>query len=192
MWNESELAQIVGTTPRTIGRYVDLFWRLFHVRLLPPFFVNVAKRLRKAPKLYFRDSGLAHALLGIDTLANLQAHPRIGGSWEAFVIEHIIRLLGVPEAICSHYGVHSGAELDLVIQTPAGLLGFEIKFGPPSLTASMRSVLADLKPARLYAIYYGDRDYPLGGQGEPVRAVGITSLPLLAQQLRQEFRLEDM
>ncbi|WP_166647157.1 ATP-binding protein [Prosthecobacter fusiformis] len=190
IWNESELAQIVGTTPRTIGRYMDLFWRLFHVRLLPPYYVNVGKRLRKAPKLLFRDSGLPHVLLGIDSLATLQSHPKMGGSWEAFVIDQIIRLLGVYEDRCSHYGVHSGAELDLVIETPLGLIGFEIKYAPPTMTASMKSVMADLKPARLYAIYMGDRDYPLAGPDDPIRAIGLSQLPELAIQLREEFKLD--
>lgn len=192
VWNESEMAQMVGTTPRTVSRYMDMFWRLFHIRLLPPFHINIAKRLRKAPKLLFRDSGLAHALLGIDTLATLQSHPKIGASWEAFVVDHLIRLLGVPEEQCSHYAVHSGAEMDLVIETPKGLLAFEIKYGPPTLTASMRSVIADLKPAALYAIYMGDKEYPLAGINEPYRAVGVKALWPLAQQLRAEFKLDNL
>lgn len=189
VWNESEVAKIVGTTPRTIARYMDMFWRLFHVRRLEPLHVNVAKRLRKAPKLLFRDGGIAHALLGIDTLEALQSHPRMGASWEAFVVDQLIRLLGVPEDRCTHYAAHSGAEMDLVIEAPDGLVCFEIKYAPPSVTPSMRSVIADLKPQAVYAIYLGDRDFPLGEEGSNIRAVGVQQLPQLAPLWRERHRL---
>jgi predicted AAA+ superfamily ATPase len=189
VWNESEVAQIVGTTPRTISRYMDMFWRLFHVRRLEPLHTNVAKRLRKAPKLLFRDCGIAHALLGIESVAALQQHPRMGASWEAFVVDQLIRLLGIPEDRCSHYAVHSGAEMDLVIEAADGLLCFEVKYGPPSMTQSMRSVITDLKPLALYALYMGNRDFPLAGEDEPFRAFGVQQLPLLAEQLREKYRL---
>jgi uncharacterized protein len=189
VWNEAEVAKIVGTTPRTIGRYMDMFWRLFHVRRLEPMHVNVAKRLRKAPKLLFRDCGIAHALLGIDTLANLQSHPRMGASLEAFVVDQLIRLLGVPEDRCSHYAVHSGAEMDLVIEAPDGLVCFEIKSAPPSITKSMRSVITDLAPQAIYSIYLGNKDYPLGDGSTEIRAVGVQQLPQYAKVLMEKHRL---
>lgn len=192
VWNESEVAQIVGTTPRTIGRYMDMFWRLFHVRRLEPLHVNVSKRLRKAPKLLFRDCGIAHALLGIDTLSALQSHPRMGASWEAFVVDQLIRMLGVPEDRCTHYAVHSGAEMDLVIEAPDGLVCFEIKYAPPSVTQSMRAVIADLKPQAVYAIYMGDKEYPLGEEGDNIRAVGVQQLPQFIEMVRERHRLHSV
>jgi predicted AAA+ superfamily ATPase len=192
VWNEAEVAQLVGTTPRTINRYMDMFWRLFHVRRLEALHVNVAKRLRKAPKLLFRDGGIAHSLLGIESISALQQHPKMGASWEAFVVDQLIRLLGVPEDRCSHYAVHSGAEMDLVIECAEGLLGFEIKFGPPKMTASMRSVISDLNPIAIYALYMGDREYPLAGVDEPYRAFGVQQLPQLAEKLRARYRLHEL
>ena len=189
VWNESEVAQIVGTTPRTISRYMDVFWRLLHVRRLEPLHTNVAKRLRNAPKLLFRDCGIAHALLGIESVAPLQQHPRMGASWEAFVVDQLIRLLGVSENRCTHYAVHLGAEMDHVIEGADGLICFDVKFAPPSMTQSIRSVITDLKPLTVYALYMGNRDYPLAGKDEPFRAFGVHNLPQLATQLREKHQL---
>ena len=177
VWNHSAAARLIDVEYKTVQRYVELFTGTFLLRLLPPFDVNLAKRLRKSPKLYFRDSGLVHALLGIRSQRELRAHVDYGFSWEGFALEQVIRVLRLRENECFSHAVHSGSEMDLVVERGGQRYGFEFKASEsPGNTDSIREVLADLKLARVFIVHPGDRDYDLN---ERVRAVAARSLPTL-------------
>ncbi|MBI5201678.1 MAG: ATP-binding protein [Elusimicrobia bacterium] len=169
-WNASELARSMGTQEDTARRYLDVLTGSFMMRQLQPWFENTGKRLVKAPKVYFRDSGLLHALLGIRTRRDLGRHPKLGFSWEGFALEQVIRLAGA-EHESFFYGTHGGAELDLLIVRGSRRFGFEFKFADaPQPTRSMHEVIKDLSLDHLWAIYPGSRVIPLRER--------ITALPL--------------
>lgn len=181
-WNHSETAQTVGVSYKSIQRYVELFKGAFLLRELPPYFVNIAKRVRKAPKLYLRDSGLLHALLMLRSHHDLQAHPRYGASWEGFCIEQIIRLTHAHDDECFTWSVQSGPEVDLVLRRPGGTFGFEFKVGDaPLRTRAMSTAVHDLDLAHLYVVYPGTRDYPLD---ERISVVGFNNLERVTRPLR--------
>jgi uncharacterized protein len=137
---------------------------------LPPWFENTGKRLVKAPKIYLRDSGLLHALLGLRTPAEVRSHPRLGASWEGFALEQAIGLLQA-ERDAYFWATHGGAELDLFLTRGGAKHGFEFKFSEtPSTTKSMRVALADLGLKRLFVVYPGTRRFALDDR--------ITALPL--------------
>lgn len=169
-WNASELARTLEASQTATRRYLDILTGSFMVRQLPPWFENVGKRLVKAPKLYFRDTGLLHALLGLRDADQVFAHPRMGFSWEGFALEEtLIRLKAESEAY--YYKTHGGAELDLLIDRGGHRYGFEFKFrDAPSTTHSMHVVIKDLKLKRLFVVYPGVTRYPL--------AEKIEALPL--------------
>lgn len=168
--NHSELARSFGVSDKTIASYVDLLTQTFMVRQLHPWFTNVGKRQVKSPKLYFRDSGLLHALLNIKSRAELDVHPYLGASWEGFALECVIRELGLKQSECFFWATHSGAELDLYTQP----FGFEFKrTDAPRLTPSMRSALEDLKLQRLFVIVPGTHVYSLH---ERVTVLGLNVL----------------
>lgn len=174
LWNEAEAARIIEVDRKTIQRYIDLLEHLFFIRLLPPCHANVAKRLRKAHKIYLRDSGLVHALLGLASREHLLAHRVLGASWEGTVMEHVIRGLGVRAERCSHYSVHGGAEVDLVIEDGAGRIGVEMKYSSaPRRTESMRAAMADLGLRRLLVVHSGDASFSMG---DGILAVGLQRL----------------
>ncbi len=165
--NLSELGRAFGADHKTIASYVDLLSSTFMVRLLQPWFTNISKRQVKSPKLYFRDTGVLHSLLGIRSRAELDVHPIIGASWEGFALECIIRELGLRQSECYFWATHSGAELDLY----AAPFGFEVKrTDSPKLTPSMRSALEDLKLQRLFVVVPGTQVYALH---ERVTVVGL-------------------
>ncbi|MBI4878819.1 MAG: DUF4143 domain-containing protein [Planctomycetes bacterium] len=141
--------------------------RLFLVRQLQPWHENLTKRQVKAPKVYLRDSGLLHALLGQAHDRDILAHPKVGASWEGFVIEETLRLAR-PEA-AYFWATHTGAELDLLLFVRGRRIGVEVKFqDAPRLTPSMRSALEDLGLDRLAVLYPGERRYALGPRVEVV------------------------
>jgi hypothetical protein len=161
----------------TVQRYVELLTGIFLLRLLPPFDVNLAKRLRKSPKLYFRDSGLVHALLNIRSQRELRGHLDFGFSWEGFALEQVIRVLRLRDSECFSHAVHSGAEMDLVVERGGRRYGFEFKASEsPGSTDSIREVLADLKLTQVYIIHPGDRDYTINNR---VQAIAARNLPAL-------------
>jgi uncharacterized protein len=177
VWNHSAAARLLDVEYKTIQRYVELLAGTYLLRLLSPFDVNLAKRLRKSPKLYFRDSGLVHALLGIRSQRELRNHVDYGFSWEGFALEQVIRVLRLRESECFSYGVYSGAEMDLVVERGGRRYGFEFKASEsPGNTDSIREVIADLKLARVFIIHPGDRDYALN---QHVRAVAARNIPAL-------------
>ena len=172
--NASSLASSLGVSAPTITRYVDLLADLLLVRRLPPLRANVKKRLVKSPKVYVRDSGMVHALLGIADYNVLAGHPVVGTSWEGFVIENL--LAAAPErSRASFYRTTNGAEIDLVVELPDGdLWAIEIKRGlTPRLDRGFHHARADLKPARSFVAYSGREQYPMA---EGVEAIGAREL----------------
>jgi hypothetical protein len=141
------------------------------MRTLHPWFESIGKRQVKAPKIYFRDSGILHTLLGIGTLNQLTSHPRMGAFWEGFALEEILRKCRATQEECFFWGTQSGAELDLLIHRGAKRLGFEFKYSDsPKLTASMHIACTDLKLDNLYVIYPGEGTFPMT---EQITAFGL-------------------
>ncbi len=159
-WNASELSRSLGEAHTTVKRHLDILSGALMVRQLPPWFENLGKRQVKAPKVYLRDSGLLHALLGLPTFAALEAHPKIGASWEGFVIEQVLRRTGERDAY--FWATPSGAELDLLVFVRGRRIGIEVKYSDaPRLTKSMAIARQDLKLDRLLVVYPGDTSYAL-------------------------------
>lgn len=160
IWNAAEPARSLGVSEPTVRRYLDVLAGLFMVRQLPPWHANLAKRQVKAPKIYVRDSGLLHALLGIRTDRDLFAHPKCGASWEGYAIEEVLKVVRPDEAY--FWGTHQGAELDLLLLKDGRRIGFEAKRADaPTLTPSMRIALKDLGLERLLVLYPGSVSYAL-------------------------------
>ncbi len=171
--NASEIGRSLGEAHTTVRRHLDILSGALVVRQLTPWFENVGKRETKSPKIYVRDSGLLHALLGIPSFAALEAHPKLGASWEGFVIEQILGRIG--ERNTYFWATHSGAELDLLTFAGGRRIGFEVKYADaPKLTKSMRIALADLKLDRLFVVYPGATGYRLATK---VDVVPIARLP---------------
>lgn len=167
IWNAAELARAMAINETTVRRYLDLLTGVFMMRQMQPWFENLAKRQVKAPKVYVRDSGLLHSLLGIDTQQQLESHPKVGASWEGYAIEELIKAISPESAY--FWATHQGAELDLLLFKQGKRLGFECKrMDAPTLTPSMRIAMEDLKLNRLIVIYPGERRYPLTDRIEVV------------------------
>jgi len=178
-WNHSEAAGIIGVSYKTIQRHIEILKGAYILRELPPYHVNIQKRLRKAPKIYLRDSGLLHALLLIPNHIKLSAHPSLGASWEGFCIEQIISLTHSRDEECFTWSVQSGPEVDLVLTKQNGLFGFECKASDaPRKTTSMISAVNDLSLTKLFVIYPGEKNYPLD---EKIEAVGFKNLLRIIQ-----------
>lgn len=169
IFNGSEIAAALGVSTQTAHNYLDALEQTYMVRRLQPWYVNVGKRLVKSPKIYLRDSGLLHSLLGIRNTNDLVAHPKIGASWEGFALEQVLQQF--PGEDFYFYAIHSGSELDLY--WPERAMGFEIKRqDAPKRTRSMDIAIKDLKLKRLYVLYPGERRYPLA---ERIEAVPLQS-----------------
>jgi hypothetical protein len=167
IWNAAEPARSLGISESTIRRYLDYLTQTFMVRQLQPWHENLAKRQVKAPKIYFRDTGLLHTLAGIRTLSQLLVHPLCGASWEGFALEQVLRLAQPDEAY--FWATHQGAELDLLLFKDGRRIGVEFKRSDaPKLTPSMRIALADLRLDALYVVYPGLHRYALAPQVETV------------------------
>ena len=164
-WNAAELARALALGESTVRRYLDLMTGVFMVRQLPPWFENLGKRQVKAPKIYLRDTGLLHALLGITNQRDLEHHPKVGASWEGYAVEEVLKALRPDEAY--YWATHNGAELDLLLFKNGRRIGIECKRADaPTLTPSMRIALADLKLDQLRVLYPGNRRYPLANKVE--------------------------
>lgn len=160
IWNASELSRSLGESHTTIKRHADLLAGALIIRELQPFFENLGKRQVKAPKMFVRDSGLLHVLLGVPSFRALEGHPKIGASWEGFVIEELIRCAG--ERNCFFWSTHSGAELDLLVLRGGKRYGVEVKYkDAPGVTKSMRIAMEDLKLDRILTVYPGEQAYEL-------------------------------
>ena len=166
--NVAELSTALGAAQATVRRYVDLLEHLFLVRQLRPWHENLRKRQVKRPKVYLRDSGVHHHLIGVGTTDALQMHPRIGASWEGFVIEKVIAE-AAPDDVY-FWATHNGAELDLLLLTGGRRVGVEVKrVDAPRRTRSMTVALDDLRLDALYVVYSGDVPYVIDDR--------ITALP---------------
>lgn len=162
IWNSSEIAGSLGVSHKTAQRYLDILSGAFMLRVLPAWNENVGKRIRKAPKIHFRDSGLFHSLQGIRSMEELRLHPKLGASWEGFAIEHVLRVVRAAPGEAFQWGTHGGAELDLFLARGGHRWGFEIKYADaPRTTKSMRAAIDSLGLDRLFVIYPGERDYEL-------------------------------
>ncbi len=167
IWNAAELARALAINEATVRRYLDLMTGVFMVRQLPPWFENLGKRQVKAPKIYVRDSGLLHALLGLGTPRDLEHHPKVGASWEGYAVEEVLKALRPDDAY--YWATHNGAEIDLVLFKGGKRIGVECKRADaPTLTPSMRIALADLKLDELLVVYPGERRYRLEKRVEVV------------------------
>jgi predicted AAA+ superfamily ATPase len=168
-WNAAEPARSLAVSEPTIRNYLDVLEDVFMVRVLQPWYANIKKRQVKAPKIYFRDTGLLHYLLGIRAELDLHTHPRTGASWEGYAIEEVLKAAAPDEAY--YWATHGGAELDLLLLKNGRRIGIECKrVDAPRLTSSMRSALQDLELDQLLVIYPGPLAYPL--------AEKISALPL--------------
>jgi len=160
IWNAAEPARSLGISEITVRRYLDLLTGTYLVRQLPPWFANIGKRQVRSPKIYWRDCGLLHQLLGIADEQALLSHPRCGASWEGFALEHMLQRLQPDEAY--FWATHTGAELDALLIKDGRRLGLEIKRADaPRLTSSMRHALDDLELDALWVIYPGSLRYRL-------------------------------
>ena len=174
VWNASEFGRSFGVADTTVRNYLDLLTSALVVRQLLPWHENISKRQVKSPKVYIADSGLLHMLLGIKTRNDLERHPKIGASWEGFVIEQVIHLMGFKKEDCFFWATHAGAELDLLVVKGREKIGFEVKLtSSPRVTPSMRSALSDLKLQRLYVIHSGEETFQLERK---IQAIALTRL----------------
>ncbi len=174
IWNASQLAASLGVSYHTVNRYVDILEQTFLVRKLPPFVVNVGKRLVKSPKVYFRDTGLLHYFLGIDSVDRLQAHPARGTSWEAFVIEQLLSALERTVPGCRPYfwRTAQGDEVDLLIDHGRRQAPFEVKLHSSPRMDDARGLVKCMETLHFphgYLVYPGRERYSLGR--------GVTALP---------------
>jgi predicted AAA+ superfamily ATPase len=166
-WNAADPARTLGVSESTVRRYLDLLTDAFMVRQLQPWHADLRKRQVKAPKVYVRDSGLLHQLLGIDTAKALMSHPKLGASWEGFAIEQV--LVAEPHDEAFFWATHQGAEIDLLLRRGGRLLGVECKrTDAPRVTPSIKIALADLELDRDAVVYPGERRYPLADRVEAV------------------------
>ncbi|MBI1730995.1 ATP-binding protein [Candidatus Acetothermia bacterium] len=174
VWNASEFGRSFGVADTTVRRYLDTLSSALVVRQLQPWHENISKRQVKSPKVYIRDSGLLHALLNLKSMDELLGHPKMGASWEGFVIKEIVRQLGADSRECYFWATHTGAELDLLVVRGNKRWGFEVKrTSAPEITPSMRSALKDLKLERLDLVHAGKDTFPLATN---VRAVALQRL----------------
>lgn len=166
-WNAAEPARSMGVSESTIRRYLDLLSDAFMVRQLQPWHANLRKRQVKSPKIYIRDSGLLHQLLGVGSDHDLLTHPKTGASWEGYVIDEVLNATRPDEAF--FWATHQGAEIDLILRKDGRMFGIECKrTDTPRMTPSIRIALDDLKLEAIAVIYPGDKRFPIGPSVEAV------------------------
>jgi predicted AAA+ superfamily ATPase len=173
-WNGAELGRAFGVSATTVRRYLDVLSATLVVRQLQPWHENLKKRQVKSPKVYITDSGVLHTLLGIKTTEDLSKHPKVGASWEGFVLNELLARLGARTEECFFWASHTGLELDLLVVRGRRRLGFEIKrTSSPKVTRSLRGAVEDLHPDRVDVIHAGDDTFPLA---KGMRAVALDRL----------------
>ena len=180
--NAAELARSLAIDGKTVSRYIDVLSDLFMIRRLPPWHGNTRKRLVKSPRVYLRDAGLLHTLLGIDEFDDLLSHPVVGASWEGFVLEQLIAAM--PERGEAYfYRSAGGAEIDLVISLPReGFWAIEVKRRlAPRLERGFAEACEDVRPAQRFVVYPGEERFPLRAD---VEAIGVAELE---RELRSRF-----
>ena len=167
LWSAADPARSLGISEPTVRRYLDTLTQTLMVRQLQPWHENLGKRQVKAPKIYFRDTGLLHALMGVTTLPELLAHPRCGASWEGFALEQVLRV-AKPDA-AYFWATHQGAELDLLLMKGSRRIGVEFRRADvPKVSLSMRIAMEDLKLDAMYVVYPGDMRFRMADNVEAV------------------------
>ena len=182
IFNASEIGASLGISHTTARQYLDILTGTFMIRELSPWIENnINKRQIKSPKIYFRDSGIFHSLLGINDLDTLQNHPKLGLSWEGFALEEVIGFHHAEPQECYFWGIHSQADLDLFIFKNGKRLGFEFKYADaPALTKSMTIALNDLKLSHLWVVYPGDKDYKLSAE---ISVISLSDLGNIGERI---------
>ena len=176
LWNASRLAAGFGVSAPTVQHYLDILEATYMLRRLPSLQANLGKRLVKSPKVYLRDSGILHALLGIASLDDLAGHPIVGASWEGWVLEQIAQLIA-PQWQLSFYRTASGAEMDVVAVRGKRKIGFEIKFSSaPAPSKGFWSAISDLKLDHTYIVAPVEHGYPLAPNVEVVAAAELVKV----------------
>jgi len=171
IFNAHELGKSLGISDHNVRKYLDILAGTFMIRILLPWYENLEKRQIKSPKIYFRDSGILHALIGIRNQAEMDTYPKMGSFWEGFALEEIIRQTGATSEECYFWGTQSHAELDLLILKNGKRIGYEFKYSDaPKITPSMRIACEDLKLDHLYVIYPGSMTFSLS---EKITARGL-------------------
>jgi predicted AAA+ superfamily ATPase len=181
IWNSSGPASSLGVSEPTIRHYLDILTGVYMVRQLRPWHANIKKRQVKAPKIYMRDSGMLHALLGLKTELGVLGYPRCGASWEGYVIEEVIRSVDPDDVY--FWATHNGAEIDLVFTKGARMYGVECKRSDaPTMTPSIRIALRDLKLERIAVIYPGKQRYSLD------KKVSVVPFEYVAGGMKELFK----
>jgi predicted AAA+ superfamily ATPase len=177
IWNAAEPARSLGISETSVRRYLDILDGVFIVRQLKPWHENLKKRQVKSPKIYFRDSGLLHQILGIRSMTDLLTSPKCGASWEGYLVEEALAIAEPDEAF--FWATHAGAELDLLLFKGRNRIGIEIKRADaPGLTPSMKAAMSDLGLQKLFVIYPGTKRYSLA------RNIEVLPLARLLDALR--------
>lgn len=172
--NASDFGRSLGISHHTVRKYLDILSGTFMMRILTPWFENISKRQVKSPKIYFRDSGILHSLLGIQTMDELQVYPKLGAAWEGFALEEVIRSTHAIAEECYFWATQGGAELDLLLIRNGKRIGFEFKYTEnPKITLSMRTALHDLNLSHLYVVVPGAVSFPLD---EYITVVGLDEM----------------
>ena len=180
IFNASELGKSLGISDHMVRKYLDLLSGTFMVRILLPWFENLGKRQVKSPKIYFRDSGILHALIGIRNESEMDLHPKMGSFWEGFALEEVIRQAQASAEECYFWGTQSHAELDLLILKNGKRIGFEFKYTDrPKITPSMRIAINDLNLEHIFVIYPGTQTFSL--------SENITAINLENSQIAELF-----
>ncbi len=175
-WNATELGRAMSATDKTMRRHLDLLTGTFMVRQLQPWFQNVAKRQVKAPKVYVRDLGILHALLDVPNGAALLSHPKVGASWEGFVIEQVLRALRPANAW--FWAAHGGGEVDLLVTIEGHRIGFEVKFNEaPTVTRAMHNVVETLQLEHLFVVCPTPHAYPVAERISVLPVAQVVGLP---------------
>jgi uncharacterized protein len=166
-WNAAEASRSFRVSDMTVRRYLDILEGVFMIRVLQPWYANLHKRQIRSPKIYFRDTGLLHTLLGIQSERELYTHPKIGASWEGYAIEETIKAVHPEETY--FWGTHNGAELDLLLSKDGNRIGVEFKRkDAPRMTPSMKIAMEDLRLDRLIVFYPGEKSYLLADKIEVI------------------------
>jgi predicted AAA+ superfamily ATPase len=190
IWNGAELARAFGIAESTVKRYLDLLAHTFMVRVLPPWSENVGKRVVRTPKVYIADTGLLHALLDLPSARALEAHPKVGASFEGFALHEVVRALRARPEQCYFWATHQGAELDLLVVRQGRRRGFEFKRSDaPAVTKSMHIAIQDLGLESIDVVHAGRDTYPLSPK---IRALAISRLTTelgRARRARRSFHL---
>ncbi len=181
IWNAAELARALGRSESTGRRYLDLLTGAFMVRQLQPWHENLKKRQVKAPKVYVRDTGLLHTLLTLESQTQLVGHPKVGASWEGFIVEQLLSIFSARSTY--FWATYGGAELDVLTMVGGKRFGFEVKYtDAPRTTRSLRVALQDLSLERAFIVYPGSKSYALD---ERIEVLAMEDLPARCRELRR-------